>query len=159
MPIINAPPDTPLVIDTDIFSHLRNKKEYVEKNIKTHFNYTKQFPAITVITVFEANQGVESQIHKGKISNEQAETYLQRINELIKKHQVLPFNQKASEIAAYIFPRLSQSHRNKHWRDMFIISIALAHNFGLATKNKRDAELIANVLPSGQDLRLATWKS
>jgi len=129
MPIINAPSDTPLVIDTDIFSHLRNRQKYVEENIRNHFSNTKQFPAITAITVFEA------------ISNEQADIFRQRINELIQKHQVLSLNQRASEIAAFIFPRLSKSNRHKHWRDMFIISIALAHNFGLATQNKRDAEL------------------
>ncbi len=157
MPIINAPSDTPLVIDTDIFSHLRNRQKYVEENIRNHFSNTKQFPAITAITVFEAIQGVESELNKSKISNEQADIFRQRINELIQKHQVLSLNQRASEIAAFIFPRLSKSNRHKHWRDMFIISIALAHNFGLVTQNKRDAELIASLLPDDMFLRLAVW--
>jgi predicted nucleic acid-binding protein len=158
MPIIDAPPETPLVIDTDVFSHLRNRREYVQENIRNHFSNTKQFPAITAITVFEATQGVESELHKNKISSEQADIFRKRIDELIQNHQVLPLNQRASEIAAFIFPRLSKSARNLHWRDMFIISIALAHNFGLATQNKRDAELIGNLLPNNMFLRLAVWK-
>lgn len=158
MPIIDAPLETPLVMDTDVFSHLRNRQEYVEKNIREHFSKTKQFPAITAITVFEATQGIESELHKNNISNEQAHVFRQRINELIQRHQVLPLNQRASEIAAFIFPRLSKSNRSKHWRDMFIISIALAHNFGLATRNRRDVELIGKTFPDNFNLRLKEWK-
>jgi predicted nucleic acid-binding protein len=165
MPIIDAPPETPLLMDTDIFSHLRNRHTYVEEYIRNHFSQTKQFPAITAITVFEANQGIESELLKGEnllnkgISIEQAQMFRLRINELIQKHQVLPFNQKASEIAAYIFPRIPQKDRNKHWRDLFIVSIALAYNYGMASHNRRDIELIAEQLPASHKyLRLAVWK-
>lgn len=158
MPIIDAPPETPLVIDTDIFTHLRNRQKYVEEKIRTHFSNTKQLPAITTITVFEAKQGIESELYKNNISDEQANFFRNRIDELIQKHQILSFDQRASEIAAYIFPRLTKSDRSRHWRDMFILSIALAHNFGLATQNQRDAKLIGNTLPTELDLRLAIWK-
>lgn len=159
MPIVDAPPETPLVIDTDIVSHLRNKREYVEKNIKTHFFNTKQFPAITAITVFEANQGIESELNKQKISVEQADVFRLHINTLIQNHRILPFDQKAAEIAAYIFARLSKSDRNKHWRDLFIVATAIAYNYGLATQNKRDMELLADHLPKNTYLRSAIWKS
>jgi len=159
MPIIESPPETPLVLDTDIFSHLRNKKEYVLTNIKTHFSNTKQFPAITSVTVFEAVQGIESEFFKNNISLEQANLYRQRINELIQVHRVLSFDQRAAEIAAFIFPRLSKSERSKHWRDLYIVSIAVANNYGLASQNRRDIEIIAKHLPKGFEyLRLSVWQ-
>jgi predicted nucleic acid-binding protein len=71
---------------------------------------------------------------------------------------VLPFDQSAAAIAAYIFPRLSQSDRNKHWRDVFIAATALSHRYGIASRNRKDFELIASQLPLGQQLHLAVWK-
>ncbi len=73
-------------------------------------------------------------------------------------HSIIDFDQKASEIAAHIFARLSQSDKNKHWRDLFIVATAVSHNYGLATQNKKDMELIANHLPQDIDLRLVIWK-
>ncbi len=160
MPIIESPPETPLVLDTDIFSHLRNKKEYVLANIKNHFSNTKQFPAITSITVFEAMQGIEGEVFKNNISFEQANLYRQRINELIQVHRVLSFDQRAAEIAAFVFPRLSKSERSKHWRDLYIVSTAVANNYGLASQNIKDIEIIVKHLPKGYEyLRLSVWKS
>jgi len=98
MPIIESPPETPLVLDTDIFSRLRNKKEYVLANIKNHFSNTKQFPAITSITVFESMQGIEGEFFKNNISFEQANLYRQRIDELIQVHRVLSFDQKPPKL-------------------------------------------------------------
>lgn len=159
MPIIVAPAETPLILDTDIFSHLRNQKEYVLNHIKNHFSNTKQLPAITAITVFEAIQGIESAVVKNSILPEEANLFRQRTKILTSQHRVLTFDQSAAEITAYIFPRLSQANRNKHWRDLFIVAIALANNFGLATQNRKDIELIAKHLPENHKyLRLAVWK-
>lgn len=159
MPIIESLPETPLVIDTDIFTHLKNKKEYVLKNIAIYQSNTKQYPAITSITVFEAIQGIESEVAKNKITPQEAIFRRQTIDVLTRELQVLPFDQKAAEITAYIFPRLSQSDRNKHWRDLFIIATVLAHNYGLASQNKKDIELISQHLPeSHKYLRIALWR-
>jgi predicted nucleic acid-binding protein len=159
MPIIAAPPETPLVLDTDIFTHLRNRKEYVISNIRNHFSYTKQLPAITAVTVFEAIQGIESAVVKNKLLSEEAILFRQRISTLTSQHKVLHFDQSAAEIAAHIFPRLSQSERNNHWRDLFIASIALANKYGLASQNRKDIELIAKHLPENYKyLRLAVWR-
>jgi predicted nucleic acid-binding protein len=158
MPIIDAPIETLLVLDNNIFTHLRNKQPYVLEKIKNHFFNTKKLPVIPSLTIFEANFGVQKALISNKISQEQSAFQLQEINRLSANHTVISFDQKSSEIAAYIFARLSQSDRNKHWRDLFIVATAISHNYGLATQNKRDMELIARHLPDDLNLRLAIWK-
>jgi predicted nucleic acid-binding protein len=79
---------------------------------------------------------------------------------LIRQCTVLPFNQEAAEIAAYIFPRLSRSERNQHWTDVFIAATALAHDYGVATRNQSDYELIAKHTPPQYPLlRIEVWKA
>lgn len=159
MPIINSPPELPLALDNDIFTHLRNKQSYVLVQVRNHYSNTKKLPVIPSLTIFEANFGIQKALIINKISTEQADLQLQVINILSANHTVISFDQRASEIAAYIFARLSKSEKNQHWRDLFIVATALAHNYGLATQNKRDMELIAKHLPENLDLRLAIWKS
>jgi predicted nucleic acid-binding protein len=115
MPIIDAPIETLLVLDNNIFTHLRNKQPYVLEKIKNHFFNTKKLPVIPSLTIFEANFGVQKALISNKISQEQSAFQLQEINRLSANHTVISFDQKSSEIAAYIFARLSQSDRNKHW--------------------------------------------
>jgi predicted nucleic acid-binding protein len=164
MPIIVAPPETPLIIDTNIFSDLRKSKPYVQINLKEYFSNTKQFPAISSMTVFEANFGIEKELSLNNITIENAILFRQEIDELIKKHRVLPFDQKAAEIAAYVYPRLPEREFRKKkgkmkkiWQDLFIITTVVSHNYGLATPDK-DAEIIAKYLPEDIFLRLAVWK-
>src|SRR6266498_2178503 len=78
---------------------------------------------------------------------------------LTRESAVLRFNQEAAEIAAYIFPRLSQKERNRLWTDVFIAATALAHDYGIATRNRSDFELIAQYIPSNHPpLRIEVWK-
>lgn len=158
MPIIDAPPETPLLLDNNIFTHLRNKQPYVLEEIKKHLSETEKLPVIPSMIIFEANFGVQKALSKNLISEEEANFQSQIINKLAQLPQVIGFDQKSAEIAAYIFARLSQSNRNKHWRDSFIVATAIAHNYGLATQNKRDMELLCNHLPDDMFLRLANWK-
>jgi len=112
------------------------------------------------MTLFEAMYGIESSVAKGVISKEQAQEYQSKIEKLSQGCIILPFDQNAATTAAYIFARLSQSERNKHWRDLFTAATALAHRHGVATQNKKDFELIATHLPSNNPLlRLAIWKA
>ncbi|MDQ3713261.1 MAG: hypothetical protein M3388_13725 [Acidobacteriota bacterium] len=155
MPIFSAPPETPLIIDTVIFSHLRNEQPYVQKAISIYYSNTKKLPAISSMTIFEANIGIEEQLISNNIIAEQAESYRQSIDNCVNEYidTVLPFNTKAAEIAAYIYPRplnnesrelrkrkqkkkKKEDRENKIWQDVFIISTALAHNYGLATPDK-----------------------
>ena len=159
MPIIDSPPELPLALDNDIFTHLRNKQKFILEQVKKHYSNTRKLPVIPSLTIFEANFGIQKALVTNKISSEQADFQFQVINILSANHTVISFDQRASEIAAYIFARLSKSDKNQHWRDLFIVATALAHNYGLATQNKRDMELIAKHLPENLNLRLAIWKS
>jgi len=159
MPIIDALPETPLALDNNVFTHLRKKQTYVLDKVKKYHFDMRSLPVIPSLTVFEANFGVQKALATNEISVEQANFHLQEINKLSTIHIVIAFDQRASEIAAYIFARLSKSDKNQHWRDAFIVATALAHNYGLASQNRKDIELIAKHLPENYKyIRLAVWK-
>ena len=158
MPIFDAPPEYPLALDNDIFTHLRTRQPYVLKYIVQNLYDSGKLAVIPAMTLFEARFGIEKSFANKKISTELANIQLQQINILADQHTVIDFNQKATEIAAYVFARLSQSDRNKHWRDVFIVATAIANGYGLATQNRKDMELIAKNLPPDIFLRIAVWK-
>ena len=110
------------------------------------------------MTIFEAKWGIEKEFSRKEITNEEYKNFITGIDELISQHQILPFDQKAAEIASFIYARLSKSDQNKHWEDLFIIATAIANNYGLITQNVKDAKLLAGYLPDGMSLRLAIWK-
>lgn len=86
-------------------------------------------------------------IHRGKTE------------QLIQSCTVLPLDEKAARIAAYVFARLSRRERNEHWCDVFVAATALSHGHGVATRNQGDFTLIASHLPSSHEiLRIANWK-
>jgi predicted nucleic acid-binding protein len=159
MPIGPALPETILALDNDVFTHWRNGQSYVLREIAEHFTRLKSPPALTSMTVFEALNGIESEERKNKITKVQAQQYKDRVKNLSESCTVLPFDQNAAAIAAYIFPRLTPEQLRKHWKDLFIASTVLAHGYGIATQNMRDFKLIADYLPDSHPfLRLAVWK-
>jgi predicted nucleic acid-binding protein len=96
---------------------------------------------------------------KKDVTDEESTRYRGRIEQLSESCVVLPFNGTAAAIAAYSFARLTRSEQKKLWRDLFTTATALAHGYGVASRNKSDFELIARNLPSNFPLlRLATWK-
>lgn len=152
--------DTPLVLDTDVFTHWRNGQPYALREISEYIKRFKRPPALTSTTVFEALWGIESSALNGKITEEEAQRYRRRVEELIQGCVILPFDQNSAITAAYIFARLTQSERNKHWKDVFTAATALALRHGVATRNRKDFELIGKHLPvSNPLLRLAIWKA
>jgi predicted nucleic acid-binding protein len=158
MPLGPALPETSLVLDNDVFSHLRNGQPYAEKAVGDYFIRLKRVPALAAIGLFESLSGIENAEVKGKTTSERGQKYRNRVEELCQIHEVLPFNQAAAKIAAQIFPRLSQKERKGHLNDLFIAATALAHGYGVATGNQKDFALIARHLPVNLVLRLAIWK-
>jgi predicted nucleic acid-binding protein len=152
-------PETSLTLDNDVFTYWRKQDQFVKQEIIDYISRLKQPPTLTSITAFEALYGFENISAKtGSLDarSQQDRAYTER---LIEYCGVLPFDQSAAAIAAYIFPRLSKKDRNKHLRDIFIAATALAHKRGVATRNQKDFELIANHLPPNYPLlRLAVWK-
>ncbi len=159
MSIIEVTFEYPLAFDTSVFTHLRTNQQYVLKKMFDYFSQTQKVPALPAMTIFEAKWGIEKEYSREEITEEKYKTFTARIDELISQHQVLPFDEKAAEIASFIYARLSKSDQNKHWEDLFIIATAIAHNHGLITQNVRDAKLLAKYLPDKMYLRLAVWKS
>jgi predicted nucleic acid-binding protein len=81
------------------------------------------------------------------------------LSKLIAGCLVLPLDQLSATVAAYIFWLLSRSDRNKHWKDVFVAATALAHKYGIATRNITDFERIAGSLPPGHPrLYITNWK-
>jgi len=152
-------PDTLLVLDTDILTEWRYQKLYVRQAIDDYMASVKRPPVLTSVTVFEALYGIENkEIKPGGLNERTARDRLE-IERLIQYCGALSFNQTSAEIAAYISARLGRSKYNEHREDIFIAATALAHDYGVATRNRSDFELIANHLPSDHALlRLAIWK-
>lgn len=113
-------PETPLVLDNDSLTHWRNKHAYIENEISSYITRHKKPPSLTAITIFEALYGVEVSIVKVSISEEEAQRYVDRMGKLIQACVILPFDQNAAAIAAYVFPRLSRAERNTHWKDVLV---------------------------------------
>ena len=158
MSIIEVTFEYPLAFDTSVFTHLRKNQSYVSKKVFDYFSHTQRVPALPAMTIFEAKWGIEKEFSRKEITNEEYEKFIARVDELISQHQILAFDQKAAEIASFIYARMSKSDQNKHWEDLFIIATAIAHNHGLITQNARDAKFLANYLPKDMYLRLAVWK-
>ncbi|MGI9106068.1 MAG: type II toxin-antitoxin system VapC family toxin [Pyrinomonadaceae bacterium] len=156
MPITPALPETPLALDTVVFTHWRNSQSYVLREIAGHFKRLQFPPALTSMTIFEALNGIEDEEKKNKITKAQAQQYKDKIKELSKSCIVLPWEQKAAAITAHIYPRLTGPQLQKHWKDLFIAATAIAHGYGIATQNIRDFKLIADLTPDL--LRIEVWK-
>jgi predicted nucleic acid-binding protein len=151
--------ETSVVLDTNILIDWRYGKLHVQQAVSDYIARAKKPPALTSINVFEVLYGFENSVARSGSLDQRTAYDRMKSEALIQACSVLPFDQTAATIAAYIYPRLSQSERNKHWKDLFIASTALAHGHGIATRNRKDFELMANHLPSSHSLlRLAVWK-
>jgi predicted nucleic acid-binding protein len=159
MPIGPAHADTSLVLDNDLLTDWRSRRKYVERYISEYISRLKRPPFLTSMTVFETLHGIEKTAASRSTLDARTDQDRARADELFAHCIVLPFDDAAARIAAYVFPRLSRSNRAKHWADVLVAATAVAHRCGIATRNTRDFELIANHLPpSHQLLRLSIWK-
>jgi predicted nucleic acid-binding protein len=160
MAIGPSPPDVVLALDNDVLNDWRFQKPATLAAISTYISLLKAPPALTSITIFEMMHGFEKAELLSGVVNERLSRDREHAQRLTRECAVLPFNQEAAEIAAYIFPRLSRKERNRLWTDVFIASTALAHEYGIATRNRSDFELIAQHIPSNRaPLRIEVWKS
>ena len=148
-----------LALDNDVLNDWRAGKPTTLQAIKDYTSATKALPALTSVTVFKMMHGFEKAAVIAGGMTERIKVDMECAKTLTVECGVLDFNQEAAEIAAYIFPRLSQKERNKHWSDVLVVATALAHEHGVATRNRSDFELISKYIPPHYPaLRLHIWK-
>ena len=148
--------ETPLVLDTNIVTAWRYRKSGVVTSIAAYQSRIKLLPALTSITVHESLYGFENKAAKtGKLDDRTKQDRLV-IEQLINSCVVLPFDQRAAEIAAYIIPRLPKNIPKQTLLDGLISATALAHGYGIAT-NDRGFELIGQHVPGDLILRVDFW--
>lgn len=155
MAAFKAPPNTPLALDTNVFSNWRKGRQPITSNIQDYFRLLNSYPQIPSMVVFEARRGFEAQLIKLGSLDEKLEGFRQKMENLVQICGVLPFDDRAASFAARIHTKLSKSDQHKHAADVFIAATALAHNYGVATANQADFELIGQHVPT---LYLAIWK-
>lgn len=152
-------PDVVVALDNDVLNDWRFRKPATLKAINEYIGLVKAPPVLPSTTIFEMVRGFEKAVVKSGGVNERLRRDREKAQELIKECSLLSFNQEAAEIAAYIFPHLSKSERNRLWTDVFIAATALAHEHGIATRNRSDFELIAQHIPANYPpLRIEVWK-
>jgi predicted nucleic acid-binding protein len=157
MAIGPAPPDILVALDNDVLNNWRTGNPAILAAITNYIRSAKAPPALTSITIFEMMHGFENAVIQNGMTDRLIRD-LDHARELTKECMVLPFNQEAAEIAAYIFPRLSRKEQKAHQADMFMAATALAHEYGIATRNRTDFELIAkHIPPQYPALRIEIW--
>src|SRR6516164_4805612 len=136
MAVAPATPETLLVLDNDLFTHLRNSQEYVRQAVNHYLARHHRLPALPSIVVFEALRGFQRE-QDGQIAARLVEKH-QRLQELVRNTEVLPFDLRAAEFAALIWAALSGKQQRQLIDDVLIAATALAHGCGVATGNRRD---------------------
>lgn len=150
-----VPPDTPLALDTNVFSNWRKGRQPITSNIQNYIRLFNSYPPLPSMVVFEARRGFEAQIVKQGSLDEKQEAMRQHMEQLVGICSVIPFDDSAAAIAAKIHERLPKNASKTLVRDVFIAATALAHGYGIATGNQSDFELIGQYVPR---LFLAIWK-
>lgn len=160
MAVRSATSETLLALDNDVFTDWRKHRPHVTTLIEDYRIHNDRPPKLTAMTVFQARFGFDKEIARLGALDEQFENSRLEMEQTVKDCGVLEINDQVTAIASHIFARLSASERNRHWADVFVAATALAHGYGLATRNRADFELIGQHLPSfTPDLYLAIWKS
>ncbi|MCA1620994.1 MAG: type II toxin-antitoxin system VapC family toxin [Acidobacteria bacterium] len=152
-----ALPETRLVLDSNIVTAWRYQKRGILEAIASYQSRVKLFPALSAITVYEVLYGLENPLSKAQGDIEQTKLDLGKANELISSCTVLPFDHNSAKIAAYIVPRPPKNIPKPTLLDALIAATALAHGYGVATRNEKDFELIGQHTPDNRTLRLAIW--
>ena len=112
MPFAPALLDTPLVLDTCILTEWRYQQPGIKRQIQEYvLNHNGMTPGLTSITIFEALHGFQKESLKPGRPTERDKADLETTKRFIEESSiVLPFDERAAEIASYVFPRLTRAH-------------------------------------------------
>jgi tRNA(fMet)-specific endonuclease VapC len=103
------------IIDTNVIIEIARNKEVLDRVLELDNTFY-----ITSITRFELLLGFPKRDE------------LMWLDSLIE----LPFNRRSAEIAAYLYTKLKKAGKPMGLRDLFIGSIALAHELSLITMDR-----------------------
>ncbi|HVF57713.1 MAG TPA: PIN domain-containing protein [Pyrinomonadaceae bacterium] len=151
-----ALPETLLVLDSNILTAWRYQKPGILEALASYQSRHKLI-ALSSLTVYEIIYGFENSLAKAQGNTEQTKLDFIKADQLINSCIVLPFDQKSAKVAAYMVPRLPKSIPKDTLLDALIAATALAHGYGVATRNRKDFELIGSHTPDDLILRLAVW--
>lgn len=138
-----------------MFSDWRRRNAVVAAHLSGYIQRHGGPPGLTVITAQEALFG----IWKEELKYRRDERYRQRredLTTLLENLSIVSFDLRAATLAAEIFARLGRRRSGQHKNDIYIAATALSHGYGVATRNRKDFELIGTTLPD-ETLRLAIW--
>jgi predicted nucleic acid-binding protein len=154
IPLSRLPEDL-LLLDNDIFTAWRYQKKNIIQSITDYITRFKVPPALSSTTVFEALRGFEKSAAASGQYSQRTQGAIEETKSLIDICSVLPFDQEAAIIAAYVFPRVNNK---KIWADVFTAATAISHGHGVATRNRKHFQLIAAHVPvKYPSLRLVFW--
>lgn len=152
-----ALPETLLILDSNVVTAWRYQKRGILEAIASYQARFKFLPALSAINVYEVSYPFENSLAKTQGNIEQTRLDFIKVEQLINDCPVLPFDHNAAKIAAYIVPRLPKNIPKDTLLDALIAATALAHRYGVATRNRKDFELIGQHTPDKLLLRLAIW--
>jgi len=145
-------------LDSDVLNDWRNEKLSTVQAINDYIDKVKAPPALTSMTVFEMLFGFENSAVLLGGMTDRTKADKQDAQSLTRNCRILPFNEEAAGIAAYVYARFSPKQKKDLFRDLLIAATALAHDHGVITRNRRDFELIAQHIPQERTaLRLEIW--
>src|SRR5262249_34486110 len=134
MPIAEPLPETHLALDKNILDAWRFKKQPILQAIKDYIGRFKTPPALPAMVVFEALDGIESEIKRIGQTSEIMQRDLNATEQLMESCTILPFDGKAARIAAFVSGQLGRNISKQELKDVFIAATALAHGYGVVTR-------------------------
>ena len=145
-------------LDTDVLNDWRSKRLITVQAVSEYIGRVKAPPALTAMTVFEMHFGFENSAVISGGMTDRTKADKQDAQSLTHSCRILPFNEEAAGIAAYVYARLTTKQQKKLFRDLIIAATSLAHDHGVITRNRADFELIAQHIPQNRPaLRLEIW--
>lgn len=132
------------VLDTDHLSILQRRTEPAFTKLSARLSrHSPDLIFVSIISFHEQFQGWMAYLNKSKSASQLIMAYskLESLLQLFSVSQILPFDDKASEMAV----NLSSQHLRLGTLDLRIASIVLAQDAVLLTRNARDFSKVPNL--------------
>ncbi len=135
------------LLDTNIVSELT--RSIPNQNVVKCFITNLQRSAISVITWYELIRGLLNK-PEGK-----SKEFLKRFyyNDILKNMDILPYVINVADVNSFVNSRLVSMGRKPSLPDSMIAATAIVNNLTLVTRNVKDFQYIADIMP----LKIENW--